>query len=141
MKVLFTGIYNLFNATPHNSFYNALSGGLYLYEAPQNTDYPYAVFFLVSGEHDRYFSGPDFEEPVIQFSLFSDSESASEVTDLFTYLTALYDDCSLTVTGYTSIIFERTIYRLFREPLAGDQDAKGGIWHYAVEYRGILQGS
>lgn len=134
MKPLFEGIYNLFTAEPHNDFYNAVSGRLYLQEAPQGAAFPYAVYFLVSGIPEYWLSGPTFEEPIIQFSLFSDSESATEVTDLYTYLTALYDDCSLIVSGYSAIIFERQDYHLLR-------DSIDNIWHYVIEYRGILQGS
>lgn len=131
MKPLFTGIYNLFKATPANNFYNAVGGRLYLHEAPQGATFPYAVYFLVSGMPEYWLSGPTFEEPVIQFSLFSDSESASEVTDLYTYLTALFDDCTLTVSGYTPIIFERQNYQLLRDPI-------DGTWHYIVEYDGLF---
>jgi len=102
-----------------------LHGGLHLEEAPQGTLMPYATFTLVTGRPDYYFKG-NFEIAQIQFDIYAGSNTVRQ--DLYTKLTALFDDCRPVVTGYTSLIMERQSQQAVRE---GEQD---DIYRYIVEY-------
>lgn len=130
MKNLKTAIYTKFTELivgVHNSFYNAVSGKLYFERAPANAVLPYAVYHLISDVTTWNFSH-DFEEVRIQVDLFSSSDSSSEVEDLYTALKALFDWCSLNITGSTCIYMRRENARLSRDP----QDDN---WTYNVDYQ------
>ena len=128
MKPLFQGIYNHFNTV--NSLNTALSGRLYLFEADPQSSLPFCTYSLISNDPDFIFSA-ELTNPLIQFSLYSDSESADEVTTNYGYLIALFDDAAITVTGYSTVEFRRSQARLFREP-------ETNLWTYQVDYEIIL---
>jgi len=129
MKTLFTGIYNLFapgGAKP--AFYTSLTGKMYLTEAPQNTAYPYAIYHLIANDYDFTFQD-DLEEFIIQFSIYDDKMSASNITDYFENLKTLYDWASPVVTGYSTT----WMIREFAELLRLDD-----VWQYVIQYRVLL---
>ena len=131
MTPIITGIYSKFTAEPANSLYTALGGRLYHAEAPQNATFPYAVVFIVSHEHDWVFDD-EFEEALVQFSIFTNERSAVTAGTLWGYLKSLYDDATITVSGYTQISMIRGQSRLIR-------DETGNIWHYSVDYDVMVQ--
>lgn len=104
-----------------------IGGRLYLSEAPQNVSFPYCVYDLISEIPDEYFSSPDLEEVVLSFGLFSENESSIEVQDLFENLKTVYDNCALTVTGYTHVSMYRTFSSLIRDP-------ENNVWQYNCDY-------
>lgn len=123
MDALLTGIYNRWLTA--NDFRTACTGGLHLEEAQQSTSLPYATYALVTGRPEWIFRGND-EVVNIQFDIYASTNAVRQ--DLYTKLTALFDDCRPTVTGYTSVIMERQIQQMLR---SGDQD---GAFRYIVEY-------
>lgn len=123
MNALLTGIYTIYLTT--NTFRTACTGGLWLEEAPQGTSLPYAAYTLVTGRPEYIFHGHD-EVATIQFDLYAATNATRQ--DLYTKLTALFDDCRPTVTGYRSIIMERQFQQMLR---AGDQDS---VYRYIVDY-------
>ena len=127
---LLTGIYELFTETPHNTFFTGVGGRLYLNEAPQGVLFPYAVYFLVINVNDFVFNQTMFDDIIIQFNLFSDSESVEQITLLYSYLIALYDWCHLSVVGYDLLKMEREFSYLTKYPTSN-------VWHYIIDY-GIL---
>ena len=132
MKTLFTGIYNLFVTGPYGfvpAIYLAMPGKLYLNEAPQNTTFPYIVYYVEGNDYDYQFV-EDFEDFIIQFNIFDDKASASNITDYFEKLKDLYDWSIPTVTGYTVSRFVREFAQLVRD----DE-----VWQYTVQYRVLLQ--
>ena len=130
MKVLFEGLYDLFAPTGAKpTIYTNLSGKLYLTEAPQNTAFPYAIYHLVTNDYDFQFD-EDFEEFLIQFTIFDDSVSAVNIATYFENLKTLYDWSSPTVTGYTVISVVREIAELLRYD---------DVWQYVVQYRILLE--
>ena len=132
MKPLFEGIYTLFTADTEDDLYQAVSGRFYMGSAPQDATYPHIVYSLVSDMPDEHLSdSPLIEDILLQFSLYSQKKSASEVADMFTYLKAMFDDCIVTVSGYSLIEFTRDQANLIR-------DEENNIWHYAVDYNVIL---
>lgn len=103
MKNLTTAIYSKASGS---SFMTALGSRLYKGRAPQGTTYPFAVFFVVSNTPQKTFS-EDYENVIVQFSLFSSVSGTTEIENLYTYLKVLYDECSLTITGATLVWMKR----------------------------------
>ena len=130
MKELFKGITTVYNTT--NAFKTQTKKRFYLYEAPERVVYPYCVYFMVADENDYTFT-TQFDNVLIQFSLFSESEGVSEVSTMFDNLAALYDDATLTVAGYSFIRMVRESANLIKET-----DPKN-IWHYAVTYNVMIE--
>lgn len=123
MNVLLTGIYARYDAA--NSFKTACTGGLFLEEAPQETALPYATYQLIIGRPEYNFTDVH-EVATIQFDIYAGSNPVRQ--DLFTKLTALFDDCRPTVSGYESIIMERVNQQMLREGIQNE------IFRYMVEY-------
>lgn len=130
MKDLTTGIYTLFNTT--NSFNTAIGGRLFKGRAPVGTVLPYAIFFVVSDVYDPTFS-EDFEDVLIQFSLFSDASSSTEIEDMYIALKALYDNTSFPVTGNTVINMQRQ-HAGFTSVEADMVSGSEAYWQYDVDY-------
>lgn len=126
MQVLFQGLWNKYNG---NAALKAVVSGMYFTEAPQGTAYPYIVYHKISGVADYTFT-EDMENVIIQFNIYSDSNSSTTINDIYTKLTALYDWCSLTVTGWNSIYMKRELDNLTRD---------NGVWNYFVQYRLEIQ--
>lgn len=126
MQVLFQGIYSKFSND------NDLSGtvtGMYLTEAPQGTAYPYIVYHKISGVPSYTFT-EDMENTLLQFNIYSDNSSSATINDIYTKLKALYDWCTLTITGWDSIYMKRELDELTRE---------NDIWRYLVQFRLEIQ--
>ena len=129
MKAVSTAIYSKFTGSDLAS---AVSGRFFKGEAPEGTDFPYVVYGLVSDVPDNVFAKHG-EESRWQFDLFSAASSSGEVEDMYGYLKALYDDCSLTITSQTHICMRRELAFLSVEDYttpAGTQK----VWHYSVDY-------
>jgi len=142
MKNFYTALMTKFNATvagSHNTFWTAVGGRLYQGIAPQGTPYPYAVFGHVNDNQIDTFSNK-MDDVIIQFSIFSDKSSSADIHDAMTYLKALFDDCSLTVSGGTLVSFNR-----LNDGLEPDEvDTLSGIqiiWHFHVDYRAVFERS
>ncbi len=129
MKALIEGIYSLFNAAVKPAFYNNMSGGMHLIEAPQNTAFPYAVFELIDDDYDFTFTS-EFSEILIEFNIFDDDSSVSNIGTYFENLKMLYDWAMPEVTGYTVVKMEREF---------ADLDKDDGVWQYMVQYRILLE--
>jgi hypothetical protein len=111
----------------HNDFYNDIGGRFYFEVAPQNTNFPYCTYHIIHDAYDYLFKD-DFEEVIVQFSIFSNNSSSTEVGAIQSHLKALFDWCSLTVTGYKTISVER----LFSTTDWIDEDI---MWLCALQYR------
>jgi hypothetical protein len=125
MKALFKGIYDKYLTV--NDFRTALTGGLYLQNAPQNNSLPYGVYWQISDTTDFNFSSL-FDIYAIQFDLIEDESGGYDsIGDLYDKCIALFDDCTLTVTGYQFLGMERQADYLIKDD---DQD----VWQYSIEY-------
>ena len=133
MNSLFTAIYNHFSATTGSGFYNDVSGRMYLNYAPQGATFPYCVYFSVSDDNDLDFSD-EHEDFLTQFNIFSQNNSAVEAGNLLKSLKAMFDDCSLTVTGWRHLSFKRgNVYP------NNDFSQDPPIIGYSVEYDVLLE--
>ena len=132
MKVLFQAIYTLFST--ENDFNTAMGGRLYLYHADQeNATFPYCVYSKPVGVSNYTFV-EDQEEILVQFSIFSNKNSANEIETAFEYLKSLFDDCTLTVSGWNFIFMHRAADRLIR-------DNGNNVWQHDVDYNILLEKS
>jgi hypothetical protein len=129
VNALLTGIYTKFNAA--NTFKTAVGGRMFSRYAPQDTPYPFAVLDIVTGIGDWNFTQA-FDDVDIQFNLFSQSTSETEIGDLYAKLRVLYDDCALTVVGYTHLLMHYDQYWSFSDP-------KENIRQYTVQYNILLK--
>lgn len=103
MKALSTGIFTKFTGSALST---ALGGRMYKQRAPENTTYPYCVYYIIVSTPDNTFT-ENLEDVLVQFSLFSSASSSDEIGTLLDTLTALYDDCTLTITGATPVYMQR----------------------------------
>jgi len=126
MQVLFLGIWNKFNG---NAALKAAVTGMYFNKAIQTAVMPYIVYHKISGRPDYTFT-EDMENVLIQFNIYDNNSSSATINDIYTKLTALYDYCSLTVTGWNSIYMKRELDNLTRE---------NDIWNYFIQYRLEIQ--
>ncbi|HUS72618.1 MAG TPA: hypothetical protein VMY06_06075 [Sedimentisphaerales bacterium] len=122
MNALFTAIYTRWTAT---------MGGRVLYNtvAPGETAFPFNTMTLISDMADWTFT-EDFEDCLIQFSLFSDSETCEEIGLTFAALKAAFDKHDLAITGYETISLERLQANLLHVE---------GKWQYIVTYRILIK--
>ena len=115
-----------------SNFLNSISGRLYSGHT-ENTDYPYCSFLLPVSNDPQSLSSFDKDYEIIrmQFSIFS--KSTSEAWTIYGYLTTLYDDCTLSITGRTLIKMERINTTMIPE----EHTLKDGtirVRHIATDY-------
>lgn len=127
MNVLFEAIYDKFDL---DAALKAAVTDLYNSNAPQDTDFPYIVFFLITDDPQWTFN-TEMEDTEIQFNIYDENPSVENVGDIFELLKNCFDDAVLTITGYTNIIMQRKIASLDKTP----EDA----WQYVVTYRVFIQ--
>jgi len=114
-----------------SDIYAALGGRLYLSEAPQTAAMPYCVYDLISAEPEYHF-GFRHETATIQFAIYTDDGSATNALTYGGYLKTLYDNCSLTITGYTHIDFNREQSdRLIR-------NSETMTWQWSCDYEVLM---
>jgi len=136
MKALQTAIYTKVTALVgglHNSFYNDITGRFYYGYAPQDATFPYCIYHIVNTNYDFMFV-EEFEDVIVQFNICSQSPSSSEIGTILSDLQSLFDWCTLTITGYTSVSVERIFS-------SADWYDEEGVWEMIVQYRILLKKS
>lgn len=111
---------------------SAIGGRLRKGQAEEGIEYPYAVFFVVTDVPSHTFT-EDYENVLIQFSLFSTASGTTEVENMYTYLKVLYDEKSFAITGSTLVWMRRSNAMFSVE----DHTTASGVqrvWHWAVEF-------
>ena len=109
-----------------------VGGRIFLDEAPEGTEYPYIVFMIVSDTPDKTFT-EIYEDVLVQFSLYSASASAAEISTMYADLKALFDECALTITGSTLVWMWRSNLTTMVDEIttpAGTSTVK----HWAVDF-------
>ena len=134
MNSLFQAVYNRFSSTTGSGFYNDVSGRAYLKKAPQGATFPYCVYFNAADDTEYDFSD-EREEILMQFNVFSQNSSALQAGQLSKSLKAMFDNCTLTVTGWNHLEFRRL------NPGHSNDDLKQDppIYGYSVEYNVLLE--
>jgi len=98
--------------------------------APQNTEFPFLVWFHILTEHQETFN-TRLENDSIQFSIFSKNQSAAEINEIADELFECFDNTILTIADYYSVSCRRVSSRRLKDP----EDA----WHYMAEYQILIQ--
>jgi hypothetical protein len=134
IKDLTTALMTKFTATwggDHNTLYNLTNGQMFKERALQEATPPYVVYHIISDVPEWNFCS-DFEKVRIQFNLYSNEESSTEIENLYAALQSLFDWTTLTVTGWKHIWMKRELARLSRDPEDDD-------WFYTVDYEIYLE--
>ncbi|MHB8110499.1 MAG: tail completion protein gp17 [Syntrophorhabdaceae bacterium] len=115
-----------------SAFSADVGGRIYLDEAPAGAQFPYGVFFIVSAPKEKTFT-EEYQDTLIQFSLFSTSKGAAEITTMYNDLSALLDECSLTITG-SSLVWcrEQNLATMVDEMTTPEGTAS--VKHWAVDF-------
>jgi len=133
MNALLTGIFTLFNGAPETAIHASLSGRMFTGYAPPGTAFPYAVVSIPAQTNDWTFgANAKFDDVDIQFNIYSQSASHSEIGTCYTNMRALYDDTTLTVAGYTLLYMQHDTAWLLFDP---DDDVR----QYVLQYNVLLQ--
>jgi len=122
MKALFKAIYDQYSTV--NDFRTAVPR-FHLNNAPQSSTKPYAVFQLITNVTDYNFTST-FDDAEIQIDIIDDNIS-SDILDHADKCMALFDDCTLTVTGYQFLRMERDWNQLSEDP-------EEEIQRYTIQY-------
>jgi hypothetical protein len=115
-------------------------GGRFYYRDADNGGYPRVVFSRVSGVPDNAFAKTG-ESVIVQFDLFSmKSAGGAEIEKMETDLKALFDDCTLTLTGKALAAFQRTnVIGPMDEEMDALSDGTTTILHTAIDYEATYQ--
>jgi len=109
-----------------------VGGRIYLDRAPDDCAFPYVVFFVVSGTPERTYT-EHYTITLIQFSLFSASPSAVEITGMYNDLVSLYDECTMTITGSTLVWMKEQNLTTMVEDITAT-DGTQNVKHWAVDF-------
>ena len=133
MNALNKAIWNRFKTTTGSGFYNDISGRMYHNKASQKATFPYCVYFSLSDVNELDFTD-DREDILIQFNIFSQNNSALEAGNLLESLKTMFDNCSLTVTDWRHIKFQRD-FVIPNNDFSQDPPIQG----YSVQYNVLLE--
>ena len=121
---LFNAIYDYYTTTPLASSLE----NLYNTEAPEDVEFPYGVFTLLSDVSDWTFT-EEMENCLIQFNLFSKTVDTEEICTLFDLLITAFDFVDLDIDNYVCISATRENSILTRPEK---------VWQYNITYRFLL---
>ena len=116
-----------------SAFSTAIGGRLRKGQAEDGIEFPYSVYFVVSGSPDNAFQ-MHYEDVTVQFSLFSSASGSTEIEGMFTNLKALYDDCILSPTSETVIYMKRVNYTGANKEDHITPTGTQSVWAYHVDY-------
>lgn len=131
MNALFAAIWNRFATTTGSGLYSDIGGRLRHSKAPQGDTFPYCVYFSVSDIDDLDFTD-EHEDFLMQFNIFSQKNSALEAGTLLESLKTMFDNCSLTVTGWRHLKFQRDWVIPHDDDLGQDTPIHGYVVQYSV---------
>ena len=102
------GITQHFNASANLK--DALTGGLYFQQAPQDATFPYAVFYLIGISHEELMGAADnnITDVEIQFNIFEDSQDGgSSIVSAAEILDAAFHWSEIYIEGYNRVKMQR----------------------------------
>jgi len=132
---LLTSIFTAFNGAGPTAIHTSLSGRMFTGYAPPGTAFPYAVVSIPSQGNDWTFgANAKFDDIDIQFNIYSQSASQSEIGTCYTNMRTLYDDTTLVVPGgvHTMIYMQYDMAWLLFDP---EEDVR----QYVLQYNVLLQ--
>lgn len=129
MKNLTTAIYT---KALGSTLYSLVGGRFYKGRPPEAVTFPYLVYSVVTDIPFRTFS-EEYENVEMQFSLFSETSSTSELEDMYTALKALYDEEALTIIGST-LVWMRRLNANFMVDEHTTPSGTKTVWAYHVNF-------
>lgn len=130
-----TGIMNHFNQSA--TIFSSLEGRLFFQQAPQDVEFPYAVFYFVGASHEEIMSNTSINNIIdvsLQFNIFNNSQDGGQ---LVSELAGLLDDAfhwaDISVDGYSPIKMQR---QAILPVLYVDE-----IWQISITYELTIQQS
>lgn len=136
MNNLLTGLMGRFTGSDLSNY---VGGRIALDQAQQGWEFPYVVFQIVGGTDESTFSNL-VEDILIQFSLFSTSQSATEITTMYGYLKSALDDKPLTITGSTCVWLVRQGPPVtMTDEIDLPDGSKMGCKHWAIDYSTMVE--
>ena len=111
-----------------------IANRIYKGQAPEGSAYPYIVYSITSNSPEKTFAATEeFEDTIIQFSLFSAASGSTEIENMYADLITLYDESTFSVDGSTLVWMYRENATLIIE----DHTTPSGtrkVWAYHVDY-------
>ncbi len=134
MRALTTALYDRAAGAAGVAFMAKIGNRFYDTEAPQGATFPYCNYLVVTNTPEWTWS-EDFEDVLIQFSIFSRLSSSGEAKDIYTLLDALYHKKSLgaIIAGKQFIWMWRNTLTTMRDEIT-TKAGTVGVWHFAVDY-------
>lgn len=129
MLNLTKAIYSQFSGSALST---AIGGRLFKGQAPEGADYPYIVYQVVTNTPDHDFSN-DYENTIVQFSIFSITSSTVEIENCYTDLKALYDEQDFSITGSDLVWMRRSNANFVVEDHVTPTGTQR-VWVYHVDF-------
>lgn len=129
MNNLLTAIYTKLTGS---TLISAVGGRMFTDVAPQGAEYPYVVISIVNAPKERTFT-EEYRRTAIDFGIFSISKSLTEITDIYSKLSSLFDECALSITGSTLVWCRETDLTTMFEDHTTPQGTVGAR-HWNVEF-------
>lgn len=133
---LLTAIYSKLSGS---TLFNDVGGRVFTDQAPEGTEFPYIVLSIISNVPDNTFT-EDYEDTLIQFSIFSISESLTEISNIYADMKTLFDECSMTITSNTLIYMKRENLVTTIEDFV-ENGVTVGCRHWSVDYSIYMEAS
>lgn len=94
----------LYTKLSSSTFMSELDGRVYLDKYPEDESptYPYCIYSVVTSPKDRTFT-EEYRDTIVQFSIYSESSSATELPNIYAYLVSLLDECSMSIISNTLV--------------------------------------
>jgi hypothetical protein len=109
-----------------------LAQRLFYKKVPQGTALPYADVDIATAVYDQNFN-EEADEFTILLRIFDDDRS--DAGDLCDTLTTIFDNCSLTVTGWRHLSMERE----FVEPIDDLENMQAPVYGWAIQYSVMVE--
>jgi hypothetical protein len=122
----------------NSSLFSDVGGRIYLDQAPAGCELPYIVYSVITAPKEKTFTEV-YRNSLIQFSIFSSSPSAVEISGIYDSLTTLLDDSSFSITGSDLVWCKESNLTTITEDITtpeGTQAMKA--WHVDFEVKTSL---
>ena len=138
MKAIDEGIYN--RCTTATAFGATIKRRIYPDIIPQNTLYPCADWSIISITEyaPQAYTTNYYKEAEVQFDLYSDKTSSTEINKMYSDLLLLYDRCTLSATsnGYKVLQMLNTFSA--KDRFVEEVGTKS-IWRYTVKFDMLMR--
>lgn len=123
-------------AGAHNSFYTAVGGRMFYGRAPDETEFPYAIFTGVLEKPDNTLRR-DGRRAFFQIDIYSETPGIVEAETIRGYCETLFNRATVSPTGYENT--KVNIEALYPAMITGEEE--DSPWRTGIEFWCILQKS